>query len=136
MNRLHVCQVRDGHGDKTTENPVFGLIEAVCISWFTVEYLLRLAGAPSKLHFVKRPLNVVDVLAILPYYLSLSLLEDRSSLLPQEGAEESKLDEVGRIVLVFRIARILRIFKLARSSEGLQVGQFYTTDCFACRVDV
>ena len=120
--------MRDGHGDKTTENPVFGLIEAVCIAWFTVEYLLRLAGAPSKLHFVKRPLNVVDVLAILPYYLSLSLLEDRSSLLPQEGAEESKLDEVGRIVLVFRIARILRIFKLARSSEGLQVGQFHTTD--------
>ena len=129
MNRLYVCQVRDGQGDKTTENPVFGLIEAVCISWFTVEYLLRLAGAPSKVHFVKRPLNVVDVLAILPYYLSLSLLEDRASLLPQEGAEESKLDEVGRIVLVFRIARILRIFKLARSSEGLQVGQFHTTDC-------
>ena len=36
------------------------------------------------------------------------------------GEEEVRLDDMSRIVMVFRIARILRIFKLARSSEGLQ----------------
>ena len=40
-----------------------------------------------------------------------------------EQEPDTKLDEMSRIVMVFRIARILRIFKLARSSEGLQVNQ-------------
>ena len=31
-------------GKATIENPIFSLIEAVCISWFTIEYFLRLAG--------------------------------------------------------------------------------------------
>ena len=126
LNTMPEFKVSDEHGDKTLENPWFALIEAVCISWFTVEYLLRLAGAPDKLVFVQRPLNIVDVLAILPYYLSLSLMDDslentkNSSTNHDEEEEVSSLDEMSRIVLVFRIARILRIFKLARSSEGLQ----------------
>ena len=126
LNTMPEFKVSDEHGDKTLENPWFALIEAVCISWFTVEYLLRLAGAPDKLVFVQRPLNIVDVLAILPYYLSLSLMDDslentkNSSTNHDDEEEVSSLDEMSRIVLVFRIARILRIFKLARSSEGLQ----------------
>ena len=126
LNTMPEFKVSDEHGDKTLENPWFALIEAVCISWFTVEFLLRLAGAPDKLVFVQRPLNIVDVLAILPYYLSLSLMDDslentkNSSTNHDDEEEVSSLDEMSRIVLVFRIARILRIFKLARSSEGLQ----------------
>ena len=126
LNTMPEFKVSDEHGDKTLENPWFALIEAVCISWFTVEYLLRLAGAPDKLVFVQRPLNIVDVLAILPYYLSLSLMDDslentkNSNTNHDDEEEVSSLDEMSRIVLVFRIARILRIFKLARSSEGLQ----------------
>ena len=132
LNTMPEFKLADANGDKTLENPWFALTEAVCISWFTVEYLLRLAGAPDKWQFAKRPLNIVDVLAILPYYLSLSLMDttggepghgDVSTANHGEAAEEeesSGLDEMSRIVLVFRIARILRIFKLARSSEGLQ----------------
>ena len=60
-----------------TNNVVYSLcfIEAVCISWFTVEYLLRLAGAPQKMSFIKQTMNIIDVLAIAPYYISL-LFED------------------------------------------------------------
>ena len=138
LNTMPEFKITDSEGNKTIENPMFALIEAICISWFTVEYLLRLAGAPDKWNFIKRPLNIVDVLAILPYYLSLSLMEQDMTVTQMvtnttvtagalletdtdQDEEVSKLDEMSRIVLVFRIARILRIFKLARSSEGLQV---------------
>ena len=138
LNTMPEFKISDSEGNKTIENPLFALIEAICISWFTVEYLLRLAGAPDKWNFIKRPLNIVDVLAILPYYLSLSLMEQDMTVTQMvtnttvtagalletdtdQDEEVSKLDEMSRIVLVFRIARILRIFKLARSSEGLQV---------------
>ena len=125
LNTMPEFKLEDEAGERNIENPVFALIEACCISWFTVEYLLRLAGAPDKLQFLKRPLNIVDVLAILPYYLSLSLVEKEAddevrtekNILTEE---EVRLDDMSRIVMVFRIARILRIFKLARSSEGLQ----------------
>ena len=58
------------------DNPNLALIEAVCISWFTIEYLLRLAGAPEKLAFMKQSMNVIDALAIAPYYVSLLFFED------------------------------------------------------------
>ena len=121
LNTMPEFRLPDEDGERGVENPVFALIEAVCISWFTVEYLLRLAGAPDKFQFIKRPLNIVDVLAILPYYLSLSLVEQEAEDEVKVGGEEEvRLDDMSRIVMVFRIARILRIFKLARSSEGLQ----------------
>ena len=133
LNTMPEFKVKDSQGQRTVENPLFALIEAVCISWFTVEYLLRLAGAPAKANFIKRPLNVVDVLAILPYYLGLGLDSARDAeandvvimrnvtMAETDLEADTKFDEMSRIVMVFRIARILRIFKLARSSEGLQV---------------
>lgn len=75
-------------------------------------------------------MNIVDVLAILPYYVSLFLMGDDteistsltttpSSLIEDEETGTS-FDDVRRIVQVFRIMRIMRIFKLARHSTGLQ----------------
>ena len=48
----------------------------------------------------------------MPYYLSLFLLESQSG--------NAEFENVRRLVQVFRIMRILRIFKLARHSTGLQ----------------
>jgi potassium voltage-gated channel Shab-related subfamily B protein 1 len=76
-------------------------------------------------------MNVVDVLAILPYYVSLFLMGDESKPVslpttttpsPEVTTPEpgTSFDDVRRIVQVFRIMRIMRIFKLARHSTGLQ----------------
>ncbi len=56
-------------------------------------------------------MNVIDLLAILPYYVSIALVNSTSV---------GQLTEVRRIAQFFRIMRILRIFKLARHSVGLQ----------------
>ena len=39
--------------------------------WFTLEYLVRLACAPNRLRFLGAFMNLIDVAAILPYYLNL-----------------------------------------------------------------
>ena len=144
LNTFHWMQASDVKGDPV-DNPSLAFMEAICISYFTIEYFLRLAGAPDKFQFLKRPLNIVDVLAILPYYLSLSLVEKEGEEVKVGDSlteEEVRLDDMSRIVMVFRIARILRIFKLARHITGLQTlgmtlrnrCRIETTDCVSFRL--
>ena len=53
------------------DNPSLAMVETVCIAWFTLEYFIRLAGAPDKAAFLKDGMNIVDVLAIMPFFVSL-----------------------------------------------------------------
>uniref|UniRef100_A0A914PUJ1 Ion transport domain-containing protein n=1 Tax=Panagrolaimus davidi TaxID=227884 RepID=A0A914PUJ1_9BILA len=69
-------------------HPFFDYVETTCIVWFTIEYCLRIFVAPKKISFVFELLNIVDLIAILPFYLELSLTIfgfDSSSLKNVQG---------------------------------------------------
>jgi voltage-gated potassium channel len=83
--------VRAEHG------PLLRAIEWGFTILFTIEYGLRLYSVKRPLRYAVTPLGIIDLLAILPTYLSL-LIAGAQTLL---------------VVRVLRLLRIFRIFKLA-----------------------
>ena len=81
---------------------VLQTIELAIVCLFTLEYLLRLLVAHKKIKFALSFWGVVDLLAILPYYL----------VFVGFGFDLIMLR-------AFRLLRIVRIFKLARYSKSI-----------------
>ncbi|GAB2191792.1 hypothetical protein MAH1_34000 [Sessilibacter sp. MAH1] len=74
-------------------------IELVTVIIFTIEYLLRLITAERKLRFVFSFYGLIDLVAIVPFYLS------------------TGLDL--RAVRIFRLLRLIRILKLLRYNQAV-----------------
>lgn len=88
--------------------PMFAVFEVICVAIFTFEYLARILTVHAvsarpfwdTLVYARQPLNAIDLLAVLPYYFAL----------PIQGSNRSARS----IVSVFRLGRILRLFKVTK----------------------
>ncbi|KAM6918052.1 delayed-rectifier potassium channel regulatory subunit KCNS3-like [Lycodopsis pacificus] len=99
--------------EKEIENPVLTFFEIICVLYFSVEFILRLAVTPSARKFLCGPLNMIDLLSIMPFYVTIAcdIMDD---------GENPSLENVGKVVQVLRLMRVFRILKLARHSAGLR----------------
>uniref|UniRef100_A0A3B1ISH6 Potassium voltage-gated channel, subfamily G, member 4b n=1 Tax=Astyanax mexicanus TaxID=7994 RepID=A0A3B1ISH6_ASTMX len=95
------------------------IVETVCVAWFSLELTLRFLQAHSKLEFARGPLNIIDAVAILPYYISL-VVDEKNDSTGEPGTGRGYLDKLGLILRVMRALRILYVMRLARHSLGLQ----------------
>ncbi|XP_007231877.3 potassium voltage-gated channel subfamily G member 4 [Astyanax mexicanus] len=95
------------------------IVETVCVAWFSLELTLRFLQARSKLEFARGPLNIIDAVAILPYYISL-VVDEKNDSTGEPGTGRGYLDKLGLILRVMRALRILYVMRLARHSLGLQ----------------
>lgn len=95
----------------------FFVIETLCIIWFSFELIVRFLACPSKPAFFKNMMNTIDIVAIIPYFITLGteLAEDPE----KEGVGEQATSLA--ILRVIRLVRVFRIFKLSRHSKGLQI---------------
>ena len=75
-------------------------IEIITVAIFTIEYLLRIIVADRKLRFIFSFYGIIDLLAILPFYVA------------------SGIDL--RAIRVIRLMRLLRAFKLVRYSKAIR----------------
>jgi len=90
---------------------VLKIIDHLTMAFFTAEYVIRFACSPKKWTFLKAPLNIIDLLAILPYFLGFLLEGFKDSLM---------IGRAGKVLRLVRVMRILRVFKLVRHFAGLQ----------------
>ncbi|KAL4629931.1 potassium voltage-gated channel subfamily G member 2 [Arapaima gigas] len=95
------------------------VLETVCVAWFSLEFLLRFIQTQSKCLFLRTPLNIIDVVAILPYYITL-IVDSLSAGERPAGSGNNYLEKVGLVLRVLRALRIFYVMRLARHSLGLQ----------------
>ncbi|ODM96669.1 Potassium voltage-gated channel subfamily A member 1 [Orchesella cincta] len=95
---LHIC------------DPFF-FTETICILWFLLEFVLRAMTSPRKAVFFKSISNLIDLVAIFPYFISLVISQENSQ------NRTSSLT----ILRVVRLVRVFRILKLSRHNRGLKV---------------
>eukprot|EP00003_Mantamonas_plastica_P013922 TRINITY_DN2418_c0_g1_i1.p1 TRINITY_DN2418_c0_g1~~TRINITY_DN2418_c0_g1_i1.p1 ORF type:complete len:461 (-),score=118.25 TRINITY_DN2418_c0_g1_i1:1429-2775(-) len=95
---------------RTSRHPgdVWDVLETIAVAHFTIEYVVRLLTCDKVGRFVISPLNMVDLLAILPFYIELTV--------NAVGGEAG----VGglAVIRVIRLARVFRIFKFSKYSTG------------------
>ncbi|XP_044042478.1 potassium voltage-gated channel subfamily D member 2-like isoform X2 [Siniperca chuatsi] len=92
----------------------FFCLDTACVMIFTVEYLLRLLVAPSRYKFVKSVMSVIDVVAIMPYYIGLVMTDN---------------EDVSGAFVTLRVFRVFRIFKFSRHSAGLRILGYTLKSC-------
>ncbi|KAL2084530.1 hypothetical protein ACEWY4_020048 [Coilia grayii] len=102
--------------------PLLDGLEYVCIIWFTGELLLRFMCVRDKCKFSRSVVNIIDLLAILPFYVTLAVENLHGG--------STELENVGRVVQVLRLMRSLRMLKLGRHSTGLKSLGMTITECY------
>ena len=85
-----------------TQEIINGL-EKFCVTVFTVEYLLRLFASESRLKFFFSFFGLIDLIAILPFYLTLGM--DLKSL---------------RAIRLFRILRLFKFLRYGNTMEKIK----------------
>lgn len=116
---LSSCLLSPPQGECSQKCYYIFIVETVCVAWFSLEFCLRFVQARDKCQFFQGPLNIIDILAISPYYVSLAVSGE-----PRQDGERpgggSYLEKVGLALRVLRALRILYVMRLARHSLGLQ----------------
>uniref|UniRef100_A0A8D0UGX8 BTB domain-containing protein n=1 Tax=Sus scrofa TaxID=9823 RepID=A0A8D0UGX8_PIG len=102
----------------------FFLVETLCIVWFTFELLVRFSACPSKPAFFRNIMNIIDLVAIFPYFITLGteLVQQQEQQSASGGGGQNGQQAMSLAILrVIRLVRVFRIFKLSRHSKGLQI---------------
>ena len=94
-------------GDKTCGEQykqAFQYLDGTCVVVLTLEYLIRLFAAPHRWKFVKEFQSIVDLAAVIPFYLDIGL---------KSAGDFDALT-------ILRVFRVFRVFKMSRHSTRLQ----------------
>ena len=95
----------------------FFIVETICIIWFCFEVGVRFVVCPSKSDFFNNIMNIIDIVSIIPYFVTLGT---ELATTPDDDMNSSQNMSLA-ILRIIRLVRVFRIFKLSRHSKGLQI---------------
>lgn len=95
----------------------FFIVETICIIWFCFELGVRFVVCPSKRDFFNNIMNIIDIVSIIPYFVTLGT---ELATTPDEDLNSGQNMSLA-ILRIIRLVRVFRIFKLSRHSKGLQI---------------
>ena len=101
---------------------IFFLLEVACNFVFTAEVVLRMIATDKKLAFLKKFSNIVDIVSIIPFWLTF-ILQLILSIGYFEFNEKSVFTRLGNfyVLRLLRLTRVLRILKLSRHVKALNI---------------
>ncbi|XP_046878853.1 potassium voltage-gated channel subfamily A member 1 [Hypomesus transpacificus] len=109
------------HRPSLTFSDPFFIIETTCVIWFTFELIVRFFACPSKSEFSKTIMNIIDIMSIMPYFITVGTELAEQAQGPNHEPQTQGQGMSLAILRVIRLVRVFRIFKLSRHSKGLQI---------------
>eukprot|EP00759_Apiculatamorpha_spiralis_P014689 PhF_6_TR21214/c0_g1_i1/m.30639 len=86
------------------DDPDLFIVETISISFFTLDFVARLATTRDYGSFIRNPMTYLDLISIIPYYIDVAI---------DTGNTKGLF-----IFRVFRLTRIIRILKFGRYNAG------------------
>eukprot|EP01062_Namystynia_karyoxenos_P059827 TRINITY_DN51249_c0_g1_i1.p1 TRINITY_DN51249_c0_g1~~TRINITY_DN51249_c0_g1_i1.p1 ORF type:complete len:687 (+),score=181.63 TRINITY_DN51249_c0_g1_i1:86-2062(+) len=106
------CTLCDGH-DITGSNAATAALETFCVAVFTLEFTGRLLGTPSQRAYWGDPFTWIDIMSLLPFYLT------HTGTVGESSRAESLF--VLRVLRMLKLARVLRVMRLGRRAHAIHL---------------
>ena len=95
---------------KVRRDEFWFVVDTCIVVWFTGEYLARLVISPHKYTFIFSALGIIDLLAIIPYFIVLGF----GSIYYNQAIHFT-------ILRLFRVLRVVRLLKLTRYVSAMRI---------------
>lgn len=113
ISTVTLCiETLEEYKDDTSVRNLF-IVETLCVAVFTIEYGARIGFAFGRCGFALEVMNIIDLVAIVPYYITLFL-----QFVLNKSTQELSSFAVLRLI---RLVRVFRILKLARNMPTLKL---------------
>ena len=112
-NSYPCCEQRKKNTTQRGEpHKALEVIDYFCVSFFTIEILLRFIFCPMKLEFWKSFLNIIDLLCLIPHI---------GTIILNSVNDNSTFSGVLKAFIILRVSRVLRIFKLMKHYAAFKI---------------
>lgn len=93
---------------RTVREETWFMLESICIAGFTFDFVIRMLTTPSCNLFWTEFMNMVDFVAIMPYYIE---------MIVNLFMDDAPIPQYLRVIRVVRLARVLRIMRLTKAGR-------------------
>ena len=99
---------------------VWDMIETICVIIFTVEFVFRIGSCPNLKKFCFELLNIIDFVAIVPFYIELMFAPNADTTVTLEGIEGEDGGS-SAVIRILRLVRVFRVFKISRYMTWMSI---------------